>query len=328
MRANGTVDVRENRGANPPLLTGGLIQGAKALSRGVDGVTATVATLDGATLLAETWPDEDGYAGRGFHKSERRLCMGGKLWRRWEPFQASEAWGREYESWDVLGDGSWWVSERLRSIPSRPSRFDLAWDFQVSNDLTPDTVADLVKLHVEEAGFTLGISGQGNRNTRYIGAASSPRRVCIYRKDWETIGYGEMWGHVLRVELRLRAEHAQAIWPIWCADKEAGFQAAAGHLAEMMGVRVQEHLQAVPQILQPDGVDEAAELFQFAKQHGARIDTWLRAGVDLAKVAKLAAESSSRMTKHRMARKAKALAAAGVPCVVAQVVNMLTPRPA
>jgi hypothetical protein len=277
------------------------------------------------TLLAETREDEEGYAGRGFGKSERRLCMGGKLWRRWEPVQPSEAWGLGYESWDVMGDPSWWLSDRLRSMPCRPSRVDLAWDFQVVESVTPDTVADLIRPHVEASGFTLGISGQGDKNTRYVGAASSPRRVCIYRKDWETPGFEEMNGFVLRVELRLRHELAQAWWPTWVHDRDAGFEVGAGHLAEMMGVRVQERLQSVPQLAPPQGVDEAAELFQFARQHGARLDTWIRAGVDLAKIASLAAERSSRMTKHRMVRKAKALASAGVPCVVDQVVDMLTP---
>lgn len=329
MSAISTDSVRENRGVNPPLLTGGLIHHAKSLSRAVDYITATVGTEQSKALIVDTDHDEPGHAGRGFGKSERRACLGGKLWRRWEPLQPSEAWGMEYESWDVDGVGASWMADRLRDVPCRPSRVDVAWDFEVPASFTPDKFIDIVAKHVAEvARTTVGISGQGGRNTRYVGAPSSLRRVRVYRKDWETPGFAEMWGPVLRVELILKAEHAVAWWAPWVHDREEGFEVAAGHVAQMCGVRVQEQLQPVPELVQPEGADEAAALFQFAKQHGPQLNAWFRAGVDVASICRAAADRSSRMTKHRMGKRVKAITAAGVPCVVAQVMQMLTVKPA
>lgn len=325
-----TQNLRTSTDPNPPLLTGGLthLHGVEfeALSRGVDGVTATVGTIEAAQLIGETEELEAGYARHGFQRSEQRKCMGGELWRRWEPIQASERWGKAYESWDALGYPASWLAERLRSIPSRASRVDVAWDFQVDDSTTPDTIAEAIRSHVDAAGITLGISGQGDRNTRYVGSSDSDRRVCIYRKDWETPGFVEMFGPTLRVELRLRGEHAAAWWDVWRGTDEGGYAVACGHVAQMCGFRPQDGLERVPQIVPPDGADAAAELFQFAKQHGGRIDAWIRAGVDVAAICKLAADGVSRRTSYRLRQKAAAIAAVGAPVVVAQVAQMLAHR--
>jgi hypothetical protein len=88
---------------------------------------------------------------------------------------------------------------------------------------------------------------------------------------------------------------------------------------------MQDGVQSVPEIVPPDGVEIAEEVYLFAKQHGARVDAWRRAGVDLVAVLGAAASNATRSTQWRLERKAKAIAAAGAVNVTEQVLRMLRP---
>ncbi len=306
------------------MLTGGLIHGSQsrgeAIGRSVDWLTGTVPVHVGQVLTAQSEVYEPGFARHGFRLSEQRAVLGGVAWRRWDPTQASEQWGTAYESWEFPSDSARWGASFLRGRDCRPSRVDVAWDYQVPESFTPDDLVQLIAPHVADRGLTLGISGQDGRNTRYVGSASSKRRIRVYRKDWQQ----PMWlfGPTLRVELVMRHEQAQAWWRVWDRDEDAGYAAAAGHVLDMAGVEVQQ-AGPVPELEPVEGADEAGELFQFLEQHGPRLLAWHEAKVPLLKLARLRVRQASRMTQYRMNRLQKRVERVGASVVTALVRDRL-----
>lgn len=284
-------------GGLPPTANRG-VDTTKLTGRGIDFLSMTVPASTAATLEASTDLEDEGRPSIGFKRSERRVCPGGHAWRKREPFQASKRWGTAYESWEWESTGAGWPSEFLRGRECKPTRIDVAFDFDVPEDFLADHFAEAVRSHAEARGLTIGISGQGNVNTRYIGAAESIRRVRVYRKDFQRPLWAEMFGPTLRVELILKDEQAEAFWRVWCEDTERAFAAAAAHVAELTGVIVQT-VGDVPQLIEPEGIDEAASIFEFMRQHGPRLAAWDEAGLPVLDMARRQRLTASRMTQHR-----------------------------
>lgn len=319
------------RRPNPPLLTGGLttlqIPNMEAMGVGVDFLTLSVPEPSGASLLADTMPDEDGTARAGFRRSEKRLCLGGHCWRRWEPHQASGTWGTQYESWEWSGPESGWAADRCRSLEGRPSRVDVAWDFPTQ--MTSDELANQLLVVAEPRGFTDGISGQNGVNTRYIGGKQSERRLRIYRKDLEDLLWAEIYGPTLRVELVMKNETAHAWWPVWCRSRDEGFAAAAAHCDAMTGWAPQREVGEVPESVPVEGLDEAASLFAFLQQHGPTLAAFEQAGVPVLELARDRVQQLNRHSASRYRRRVRSIREVGADRLVQLVGQMLRkPSPA
>jgi hypothetical protein len=194
----------------------------------------------------------------------------------------------------------------------------------VPSDLTACKVWESVKLHAEAKRLTPGVSGEGDYLTRYIGARASSKRIRIYRKDQQDPWFDEAFGAVIRVELILREEYARGWWPLFDQDVQAAYRAAAGTIAEMMGVMI---IPAggllVERERQPDYVEAGQELFQFIQQHGSRIAVWEAQGVDLGSLAALRCADASRDMRCRQRQFAARLTKAGPSEVVAYVERLM-----
>lgn len=310
---------------DPPLLIGGLIPEnvGQLVHVGCDFLTVTVPDQTARELLAESVHDEDGYGRPGFAKSELRLILGGKCWRRWEPHQASDAWGKAYESWETSSGGAWWLSRYLRDRECRPTRIDIAWDFSVDKAYTADTFHDAVKPWADKRGITTGISGHAGIHTRYIGSRKSDRMVRVYRKDLQDAVLGEILGPTLRVELVLKGDHAAAFWGVWSkvATDEEAWPAAAAVLQLMTGLAISPG--EVPQLQLPECKDESQRLLAFVEQHGPTLLAFADAGVPVFDLCRQRAEMVSKATRMRHGKRVRELRRLGVPQVVQLVRDVL-----
>lgn len=299
------------REANPPMLIGGLRQGAiiDALGVKVDQFTATMSTQVAADhLLTCTTPYEQGYAKQGFKQTERRTTMGGICWRRWQPQSESVTWGLDYESWEWdggKGGGSDSAADMLRGIDVRPSRVDVAFDFSCSESVTPELVvcSDQVQKHCERIGVTAdGVTGSGGVFTRYIGASTSAMMIRIYRKDLQNQILGEMLGPVLRVELVMRDHYARAWWAVWEHSKQEAYRWAAAQVHRLSSMIVVDGDLPIPEIVHPE--TRAAEpVLAIIQQYASMLVACREAGIDLHALAAAQVGAMSRAGKHRHAKR-------------------------
>lgn len=298
---------------------------------GVDFITASMSTEVAAWFLERGRLVEAGVARPGFARSERREVMGGRAWRRWEPHQPSKLWGLGYESWEAEGDAARGFGFDLRDLcrakPGlvvRPSRVDVAWDFEVPSWVTADHVAERVEPWAERRGFASGISGQGGVNTRYIGSPNSERRLRVYRRDLRDKGLAFMYGPRLRVELVLRDDLARAWWGVHVRDDREAWAAAAAHVEEMTGHRVQPEIGDVPALESAsEAVDAGQMVFQFIEQNAATLDAIAAAGIDLFELVGLKRGTWSRMTAHRHRERVDLLTRVGADAIEGVVRAMI-----
>lgn len=289
----------------------------------LDFLTLSVGEDVAADLVAATEPREEGGRRPGFRMSELRECLGGTCWRRWEPVSASKRWGFAYESWEWASDVAHWaVHHHTGYVPKggRASRVDVAWDVVGPGAMTADRLVEVlgVERFAESRGISMGVSGQGGINTRYVGAATSDRRVRMYRRDLHEGGsfMGEL--PEVRVELVLRGEPARAWFELLERDRDAAWDGASAHLADMTGIefgRVGE----IPTIEPEPERDEAQAVFQFLLQHGDMVQAWLDAGLDLADVNRSLPRRACRMRSSRARRRAARFASVDWDAVRVQV---------
>lgn len=310
---------------DPPLLIGGLTpEDVGQMSHvGVDFLTVTVPDQTARDLMAESMPHEDGYGRPGFAKSEQRLVMGGKGWRRWEPHQVSEAWGRAYESWEFSGHAAWWPSRFLRERECRPSRIDIAWDFSVDAGYMSDDFAAAVKPWCEAQRITMGHSGHAGIDTQYIGSRKSDRMVRVYRKDLQDAVLAEILGPTLRVELVLKGDHAAAFWQVWklAGSEDEAWPAAAAVLQYMCGLAISPG--EMPQLEVPECKDQAQLVLAFLEQNCATVTALVAAGVPVVDLCREASEGSSKRTKIRQTQRVLELRRQGVEQVVQLVRDVM-----
>jgi len=204
---------------------------------------------------------------------------------------------------------------------------DVAFDLEVPETITADWFIERVQSHVQDEGLSIGIAGQDGVNTRYIGARESQRRIRVYRKDLQDTMWQGLYGPTLRVELQLRKDQARLWWMRWQRSTADGHALAAAHVAQMTGVQLLADLAAIPEAVQPEAADFAGELFQFLQQHGARVDAWMGAGVDLRRLASDRVSGLSRVSRWRHGQMVKRLAAVNVGAATALVASMLTRGP-
>jgi hypothetical protein len=285
-------------------------------------------TQTASDLLAVTVPHDEGGRVAGFSQSEQRMCIGGFIWRRWDPHQASTLWAKDYESWEASGAESRWFADWAHGRTVRPSRVDVAFDFAVTDDVLSDHVVHAITdpqhpTHTRE-GLSLGINGQAGTNTHYIGSLKSDRRIRIYRRDLLHPYLLQQFGHpVLRVELVLKADHARAWWNVWTDDKTKAIEAAAAHVQSMCGFIVRDTVGTVPPLADPAPVAEpASEIFQFLIQHGPTITKLFDAGIDLVSLANEHTDTVSQRTSIRAANSLRRYRTVGADAIE-EAVRML-----
>lgn len=299
-------------GAAPPLLTGGAIQQNRVIptefdpiASGTDYITVTVSKAAGTALTLSTHPFEPGTPQRGFKSSERRLCPGGAVWRRWSPGQPSNHFGDDYESWETEAEASRWLDLASLPLDSRPSRQDYAFDFAVLPDLMPRDLLPLFRDHLAGTRIEPHFAGPESSCTVYIGSRQSDRRVKIYRRDLKDPALlADGFPPMIRIELELRGDYGHALWQHRQATGADGLAVACTHIAAMIGYRVAEESQQLPSLIEAsDEADASQMLFQFIHQNAGMLDAADRAGIDLAKLARARVHLFSRATEYRHAQR-------------------------
>jgi len=299
--------------ADPPLLTGGLITTNRLLGAGIDYLTLTVPTAGGRVLEACTVHGEPGYAKDGFRQSETREGMGGRCFRRWDPRQPSKADGHGYESWLWSGPHAADGARASRDIVgARPSRVDVAFDFTCGSEDRSDEVLDSCRKHFRKQGFTPGIAGQDDINTRYIGSSTSERRIRIYRKDLEDETWRAVYGPTMRIELVMKDGPAKAWWARYVEGGEVvGYSIAAGHIEQISGMRVSDTPDDVPELVAIAEADAASRLAQNIKQNASWIHAACEAGIDVKQLVDQAVEKQGKVAKSRRLRRQRDIETAG-----------------
>lgn len=296
-------------------------------STSVDFLTITLGSGQVADLLAETVVSEAGHAVRGFGRSERRECLGGLCWRRWEPSQAASGFGHDYESWQFSGASSSVYAGRLAGR-GRPSRVDVAFDFVCDRRLYVRRffrrIRSLVRPRVVPEW-----SEKGDDATCYLGARSSDWRIAIYRKD---VQQGPLWDEafppVLRIEARMGGDLARDFWAAWSREAAAGFSMVAGRVESWLGVSVADEQSEWVEVVKPEEFDPAQRLLAFFEQNGAVLDECRRAGVPVFELAAIASGRRCRVSRWRSEARLRQLVAVGVPGVVELVRRaLLGPSP-
>lgn len=291
------------------------------LGRGVDALTITVPLSTAAFLCTQTVMDEPGGSRAGFVRSEKRMCMGGFCWRRWEPRQECKAWGRSYESWDWAGSEAMPFAHVLRAHEGRPSRADVKWDFQCSPDLVPRDLAELVRgrcvAYLGPEPFEL--AGPERTCTVYVGSRKSDRFIRIYRKDLQDAAVKLMLGPVMRVELVQKDDCVRGWWSAWCEDEGRGYAAAAAVVEKVTGLRVQDEVGDVPELVMPEESDDVVKLIQLVEQYGPTIAKYQAAGVPLLDLARAHVRRLNKFSASRWRRQVEQLRKLNLRQMVATV---------
>lgn len=304
---------------SPPLLIGGLIQQNPNTNQhiylsgvGFDYLTVTVPTQTSAELLLHhSAHHEPGNPSTGFKATEQRVCQGGYCWRKYDPHQPSKLWGTDYESWEFSGATSSDPIRLLRAQPAQPSRIDIAFDYTVSKDLYPMQLEPLFLEHCNANGTDIEWKGKRLKQTVYVGSQHSRRRIRIYRRDLKNLLLAEEGIHILRVELELKKDMARAFWRHYVEHgQESAYEAAAAHVAEMIGYAPIETTTGVPEVLRTNEDAQAYQmLLQFVNQNAVMIQACERCGIDLAKLTDHKIQrAKSRMAQHRLDKRIDILA--------------------
>jgi hypothetical protein len=243
----------------------------------------------------------------------------------------SKRWGTEYESWEFDGGhGDYWA-RMLRGDDVRPSRVDVAWDFECSPEELSCDVAAIIAPHAERRHIKCGVSGEGRYLTRYVGSSSSSLRARIYRKDQQSPELVRMGvvDALMRLELVMRDDHANRFWAAWVVDHDRAFDGAAGLFERLTGLVVQASRVELPAFVEPEAAAPADELFRFVAQYGAVIDSWREQGISVEQAAAhyTGAKASGRLTEWRAKQRAERVAAAGVEEVWRAFLAMCGRRP-
>jgi hypothetical protein len=278
----------------------------------VDWLSITVGARAAERLCATSERASEGKHARGFRKSELRTVAGGEAWRKWEPWEESQRFGYEYECWEYSGFEANCAACAVRSLAAsmpgqvRPSRADVAFDFGVDERYRSCDWAAAAKPFAAANRITMGISGQGEIFTHYVGASTSARRIRCYRKDLQSQQVAFEIGPMLRVELVLKDEQARAWWPIWERDVDEAKRSAGEHIRRMAGCRVLAEAGEIPELELCEDIDPAQLVFQFVQQHGSWLQLLMEKGVDIGRLIKLMQLKrwhASNWSRHRSRRR-------------------------
>jgi len=175
----------------------------------------------------------------------------GAISRRFSPKQQSKRFGVDYASWEAPGAVSAWLAAALvgdrdwgaaSPPPAKCTRMDVAFDWGVNEDFAPVDLREMLRGEVELVrGNEFLHAGSERFGSVYVNKNTSPRQLCIYRRDWLSTkqrGAATNGVHVLRQEMRLREGRAQQAWREFCRSEESGLAFAAVQLREITGQEV------------------------------------------------------------------------------------------
>lgn len=296
-----------SEGGQPPLLIGGLVEG---VSRGLSGLVGAdvdflTASVSGVTLdWLMAGPGEvvePGFPQAGFAQSERREWLGGTVWRRWEPNQARQDWGKSYESWEWDGATS---ADAARQLAGRelvaPSRVDVRFDFEVEGDFRSDDFALAVEDWARDKNIDpTGIAGSNGVYTRYIGSRSSDRFIRVYRKDLQSECFAFDHGQILRVELVMRRKYAVGWWKLWNEGFERGIGSASAMIHAMTGFRPWDGEGELPQLELESASDVGDKYLAFMRQWGPFLFDLVSEGCDPVSTANLVMGGANQRVQRK-----------------------------
>jgi hypothetical protein len=150
----------------------------------------------------------------------------------------------------------------------------------------------------------LGISGQAGVNTCYVGAASSERRLRIYRKDLQDESYKAAYGPCMRVEVVLKGDYARAAWKSAQAASQ-GYeqrlaQAASAHISDMTsGALTMLQDAELPPTMAPATSSPAESIAAMVRQYWSWLGVCESLGVDLAELVEQQRQAVGRETAWR-----------------------------
>jgi hypothetical protein len=265
---------------------------------GLDFLTVSVPTEVGKGIEIRTQFEEEGHAGKGFRRSQRRMCPGGFCWRRSDPREASKDFGLDYESWQFPSGAALFAGDYLIDKRCRPSYLDVAFDICVDPSMTADRFIECVRPFTK---LSLGVQGENDVNTRYIGARDSDRRIKVYRKDLQKgLLFAEEFGPILRVELTLKDQYARQWWIAFKADKALAWAAAAQTIRSMCGASIGSDFATLPPLPKLDPqADIAQQIFTFMRQNGSMIYALHACGIDLGTRISSQVRRGGKLQKHR-----------------------------
>ena len=296
------------QGENPPVLTGGLkpenLGMGKLINVSIDWLSVTVGDIGSIKLLSMSEFAEDGKPSKGFNRSEKRICIGGHCWRKWKPLQSEKkmGFGKDYESWEFSGGQSGPHLSALVGILCKPTRIDIAFDYAVDKTYFSDYWIEGVKSYLESKKHSIGVSGQDDVNTRYIGSSQSERRIRIYRKDLQDFSVNVTLGPVLRIELVLKDRYVKAFWKIFSESEQEAFRLAASYICDMSGFSpIPDGLEELPKIEKRMPSGAFKKLFHFIRQNAINIAAFKKAGLDWHPLAeyKHHLSQSNKVARHR-----------------------------
>lgn len=305
----------------PPLLIGGVKQqipnkglGISLSGVGFDYLTVSVPSGTSAEILMhQSALDEPGRSSQGFKQSEKRICMGGHCWRKFDPQSPSKLWGLDYESWEYSGVTCVEPIRTLIDQPSRPSRLDIAYDFCIPHDdLYPMDLEPLFLDRCNERGIEIDWKGRRLKQTVYVGSDQSERRIRIYRRDLKNLLMAEEGQLILRVELVLQKSMCHDMWRhMRTHGIESAYRAGAAHIAEMIGYApISADWDDLPEVIRTNEDAHAYQMtLQFIQQHAVMLTALNRCGIDVFDLAEKKIDSSKSATaRHRLNKKLDALA--------------------
>lgn len=296
---------------HPPLLIGGLIQ-QKPLQNantnlsgiGHDWLTVSVSKQVADDLVALTDLDEPGSQMPGFARSERRICMAGSCTRRFDPHTRSKRWGLDYESWVYSGATARYAMDSLIRKDCKPTRIDIAFDFDVHPDTLPEDIELLIVQACEDRGLGLHHSGPRKGYTLYVGSRTSERMIRVYRRDLKDPLLALEGASILRVELELKGALCLAYWRDMAQSGSTGFEVASMHILDMIGYSPWDQLKHLPDVRRVDDETDATQMvFQFVRQNAVMIEACSLYGLDIQAMARLRLLDASRMQDCRLRKK-------------------------
>jgi hypothetical protein len=174
-----------------------------------------------------------------------------------KPAIESEAFEKDYESWEASGEGggtlaglliepeSFYTDQGVRSgwteAEGYATRLDACWDFPCSSNTMPRDVAEPWRSWVEARGSGFTVKGPDKSWDRsasvYIGSRESDRMIRVYRWD---LKHTKEYGPVIRVELETKGAYAKEAWrTIYGNGINDGVRALANWVGQMIGVNPQ-----------------------------------------------------------------------------------------
>jgi len=214
----------------------------------------------------------------------------------------------------------------LLGKPSKPTRIDIAFDFNCPEDFYPRHIEEMILQNTKERGIEMSHSGNRETYTLYVGSRKSPRMIRFYRRDLKNELLALEGFTILRCELELKDEHAVALWAHMAEHgPESAQKAAAAHIAEMIGYAPCETDGVIPPLLREEEETEGIQMvLEFVKQNAVMLQACSVAGVNLAKLSsvKVSANQGNRMQRQRLKEKIRALRV-HEPSSIERIVEML-----